>query len=91
MITRSAGRAWFNPIKSKQCQIKLINENIHHPNWVAFTNLVIKPLGKQSSLLAVNTFNKSLHETLPQKDRRIIPQLTFLHSLDPKQKEKGLD
>jgi len=81
MIARPAGRQWRDPAKAEAAKIKLIHENIDHPNRIVFTDPVIQPFGKQCALAAVFTLNETLHQKTPDTIRRILADLTFLHSL----------
>jgi hypothetical protein len=81
MIARPAGRLWLDPAKTKATEIKLIDKDIDHPHRIVFTDPVFQPFGKQSALRAVQTLNKTLHQTLPPMHGRIISREAFLHSL----------
>ncbi len=62
MITRAASCLWFDPLKSKTAEIKLVNENIDHSHRVVLGNVIFKAFGKQGDLVAVFAFNKTLHD-----------------------------
>ena len=52
---------------AKLTQIKLIDEDLDHPNRVLGFNVVVQTLGQQRNLSAVLAFNESLHAAAPKK------------------------
>ena len=84
MIARPASRPGHNPGKAQATKIKLIHEYIDYPDRIVVTNPVIQPFWKQSALAAVDTLNETLHQNPSPITCGILPEFTFLHSLDPK-------
>src|SRR5262245_2546320 len=64
MIARPASCLGSNPVKSQFRQIKLINKDIDHPNWIVLIDPVFQAFGKQCALLAIRALNEALHPTL---------------------------
>jgi hypothetical protein len=59
--------------ETKTAQIKLIDEYINHPNRIVFLDPVRQALRQQRALLAINTLDKALHDTSPNR-WEILPQ-----------------
>jgi hypothetical protein len=84
MIGRPAGRQRLDPVEPEAEKIEFIDEDIDRPNRIVVADPVFQALRKQRALAAINTLDKTLHQTLPSKHGRIITPSTFLHRLDPK-------
>ena len=85
MIGRPAGRQRLDPVEPEAAKIELIDEDVDRPNRVVVADPVFQALRKQRALAAIDTLDKTLHQTLPPKHERIITPSTFLHSLGQKQ------
>ena len=81
MIGRPAGRQRLDPVEPEAAKIELIDEDVDRPNRVVVADPVFQALRKQRALAAIDTLDKTLHQTLPPKHERIITPSTFLHSL----------
>ena len=85
MIGRPAGRQRRDPVEPEAAKIELIDEDVDRPNRVVLADPVFQALGKQRALAAIDTFHKTLHQTLPPKHERIITPSTFSHRLGQQQ------
>ena len=89
MIGRPAGRQRLDPVEPEAAKIELIDEDVDRPNRVVVADPVFQALRKQRALAAIDTLDKTLHQTLPPKHERIITPSTFLHSLGQLQTNGG--
>jgi hypothetical protein len=64
MVGRSARLFRFRTLKPQRLQIQLIDEHVHHPNWVVLSDVVVQALRKQRALGPVLAFDVSLHGAL---------------------------
>ncbi len=57
------------PAKARATKIKLNDKDMDHRHRIVFSDVVIKPFGKQSALPAIHALYKTLHQTPPTKAR----------------------
>src|SRR5215469_7406576 len=68
MIPRPPGRLSVNPTELKIRQIKFIDKNIDHTNWIVLANPILQTFGEQRALPSILPFNDALH-LIPRTNR----------------------
>ncbi|MEX5343931.1 hypothetical protein [Pseudomonas sp. I2] len=86
-----SGIKWVG-FKSALTQVEFIDENVDHPNWIFFGDVIFQELRQQHDLRPNLTFNESLHERSHHDldDQKISQSQVFSHSLGQKQSFKGV-
>ncbi len=65
MIGRSPRPPWRNPLEAQLQQLKLVDEDIDHPNRIVVVDPVLKSIREQRRLAPIDTLDKSLHPITP--------------------------
>ncbi|MNM65197.1 hypothetical protein D3C81_766270 [compost metagenome] len=92
MVGRTTRCSRINTHEPERSQVEFIDENVDHPNWVFFGDVIIQALRQQRDLRPGVTFNEPRHDR-PRHDfydQKVRQSQVFSHSLDPKRTvEKG--
>ena len=64
MVGRATGACRIGAGKAKGPEIKRFNECLYNPTDIVLCNVVIQMLGKENTLAAVGSFDKTLHPAL---------------------------
>ena len=61
MVGRATGACRVGTGKAKGPEIKRFNECLYNPNDIVLCNVVIQMLGKENTLAAIGSLDKTLH------------------------------
>ncbi|GEM_PF-3328955 len=90
MIGRPARRRRRHALEAQTLQIQLVDEDIHHPDWIILGHIVVETFGKQRLLPAIGTLNEAAHTHLLKTSGGYPNSLeleAFSHSLSRKRSE----
>src|ERR1019366_1270033 len=80
VVGRPTCRCRLDAFEAKIGQIERVDKAINHTNGIALLDPLIEAFRQQRRLSTIGTFNKALHELLPQIAKRIIAERPFSRS-----------
>ncbi len=87
MVGRTTRCSRIDTLEPECSEVEFIDENVDHPNWVFFGDVIIQALRQQRDLRPGFTFNEPFHDR-PRHDlddQKVRQSQVFSHSLGRKQ------